>query len=348
MALNENTLTLYTNRDPKTATLTATVSPDNATDKTVAWTSADEKVATVENGVVTAVGNGTTTITAQAGEKTATCVVTVRTYSSGGGSSSPSYSVTAPGKTENGTVTVSPRSAEKGETVTVTVKPDSGYTLETLTVTDKNGKELKLTDKGDGKYTFTMPSGKVNVKATFMEDNSLLNFFYDVPNDAYYFEPVKWAVEKNITTGVGNNLFAPNGDCTRAQIVTFLWRAAGSPEPKGTSSFTDISSGSYYAKAVAWAVENGITEGTGNGQFSPDKVCTRAQAVTFLFRALSAKAASAANFSDVPANSYYADAVGWAAENGVTEGIGGGKFAPNNDCTRAQIVTFLFRAYQGK
>ena len=348
IALNENTLTLYTNRDPKTATLTATVSPDNATDKTVAWTSADEKVATVENGVVTAVGNGTTTITAQAGEKTATCVVTVRTYSSGGGSSSPSYSVTAPGKTENGTVTVSPRSAEKGETVTVTVKPDSGYTLETLTVTDKNGKELKLTDKGDGKYTFTMPSGKVNVKATFMEDNSLLNFFYDVPNDAYYFEPVKWAVEKNITTGVGNNLFAPNGDCTRAQIVTFLWRAAGSPEPKGTSSFTDISSGSYYAKAVAWAVENGITEGTGNGQFSPDKVCTRAQAVTFLFRALSAKAASAANFSDVPANSYYADAVGWAAENGVTEGIGGGKFAPNNDCTRAQIVTFLFRAYQGK
>ena len=120
IALNENTLTLYTNRDPKTATLTATVSPDNATDKTVAWTSADEKVATVENGVVTAVGNGTTTITAQAGEKTATCVVTVRTYSSGGGSSSPSYSVTAPGKTENGTVTVSPRSAEKGDTVTIT------------------------------------------------------------------------------------------------------------------------------------------------------------------------------------------------------------------------------------
>ena len=347
IALNENTLTLYTNRDPKTATLTATVSPDNATNKTVAWTSADEKVATVENGVVTAVGNGTTTITAQAGDKTATCVVTVRTYSSGGGSSSPSYPVTTPGKTENGTVTVSPRSAEKGDTVTITVKPDSGYQLDDLTVTDKNGKELKLTDKGNGKYTFTMPASKVEINATFAKEVET-SPFSDVSTSAYYYEAVKWAQEKGITGGIGNGLFGPNQPCTRAQIVTFLWRVAGSPEPKSMSSFSDVSADSYYAKAVAWAVENGITTGTGDGKFSPDATCTRAQSVTFLFRAIGKLVDSKAEFSDVLTDSYYANAVAWAVENGVTNGIGDGLFGPDNSCTRAQIVTFLFRAYQGK
>lgn len=266
-------------------------------------------------------------------------------YSSGS-SSDPTYSVSTPSKTENGSVTVSPKSASKGDTVTVTVKPDSGYVLETLTVTDKNGNELTLKDKGDGKYTFTMPAGKVEVKATFMEDNSMLNFFYDVPNNAYFYEAVKWAVENGITTGVGNDLFAPEQPCTRAQIVTFLWRAAGSPEPKGAASgMTDVVSGSYYEKAVAWAIENGITTGTTTTTFSPDVTCTRAQAVTFLARALKAKAASAAEFSDVPTGSYFADAVAWAAANGVTEGIGGGLFGSDNDCTRGQIVTFLYRAY---
>lgn len=265
-------------------------------------------------------------------------------YSSGS-SYDPTYSVTVD-KTKNGTVTVSPKSASKGDTVTVTVKPDSGYVLETLTVTDKNGNELTLKDKGNGKYTFTMPAGKVEVKATFMEDNSMLNFFYDVPNNAYFYEAVKWAVENGITTGVGNDLFAPEQPCTRAQIVTFLWRAAGSPEPKGAASgMTDVVSGSYYEKAVAWAIENGITTGTTTTTFSPDVTCTRAQAVTFLARALKAKAASAAEFSDVPTGSYFADAVAWAAANGVTEGIGGGLFGSDNDCTRGQIVTFLYRAY---
>ena len=262
-----------------------------------------------------------------------------------GSSSAPTYSVTVD-KTENGSVTVSPKSASKGDTVTVTVKPDSGYVLETLTVTDKNGNELTLKDKGDGKYTFTMPAGKVEVKATFMEDNSMLNFFYDVPNGAYFYEAVKWAVKNGITTGVGNDLFAPEQPCTRAQIVTFLWRAAGSPEPKGAASgMTDVVSGGYYEKAVAWAIENGITTGTTTTTFSPDVTCTRAQAVTFLARALKAKAASAAEFSDVPTGSYFADAVAWAAANGVTEGIGGGLFGSDNDCTRGQIVTFLYRAY---
>lgn len=267
-------------------------------------------------------------------------------YSGGSSSYDPTYSVSTPSKTEHGTVTVSPKSASKGDRVTVTVKPDSGYVLETLTVTDKNGNELTLKDKGNGKYTFTMPAGKVEVKATFMEDNSMLNFFYDVPNNAYFYEAVKWAVENGITTGVGNDLFAPEQPCTRAQIVTFLWRAAGSPEPKGAASgMTDVVSGSYYEKAVAWAIENGITTGTTTSTFSPDATCTRAQAVTFLARALKAKAASAAEFSDVPTGSYFADAVAWAAANGVTEGIGGGLFGSDNDCTRGQIVTFLYRAY---
>ena len=267
-------------------------------------------------------------------------------YSGGSSSYDPTYSVSTPSKTEHGTVTVSPKNASKGDRVTVTVKPDSGYILETLTVTDKNGNELTLKDKGNGKYTFTMPAGKVEVKATFMEDNSMLNFFYDVPNNAYFYEAVKWAVKNGITTGVGNDLFAPEQPCTRAQIVTFLWRAAGSPEPKGAASgMSDVVSGSYYEKAVAWAIENGITTGTTTSTFSPDATCTRAQAVTFLARALKAKAASAAEFSDVPTDSYFADAVAWAAANGVTEGIGGGLFGSDNDCTRGQIVTFLYRAY---
>ncbi len=257
----------------------------------------------------------------------------------------PTYAVSAPAA-ENGKIAVSPKNASAGSTVTITVKPDSGYVLETISVTDKNGNDLKLTDKGGGKYTFTMPASKVEVKATFMEDNSVLNFFYDVPNDAYYYEAVKWAVENGITGGVGNSLFAPNQPCTRAQIVTFLWRAAGSPEPKNMSNFSDVPADSYYAKAVAWAVENGITTGTGDGKFSPDATCTRAQSVTFLFRASKASANGAPAFSDVAATAYYAEAVKWATDNGITNGIGDNLFGSDNDCTRAQIVTFLYRMYQ--
>ena len=277
-------------------------------------------------------------------------VALVKKPSSGGGSSSggsTTYPVATPSKTENGTVTVSPRSAEKGDSVTITVKPDSGYQLDELTVTDKNGKELKLTDKGNGKYTFTMPASKVEINATFVKEIET-SPFSDVSTSAYYYEAVKWAQEKGITGGIGNGLFGPNQPCTRAQIVTFLWRAAGSPEPKSMSSFSDVSADSYYAKAVAWAVENGITTGTGDGKFSPDATCTRAQSVTFLFRAIGKLVDSKAEFSDVLTESYYANAVAWAVENGVTNGIGDGLFGPNNSCTRAQIVTFLFRAYQGK
>ena len=266
---------------------------------------------------------------------------------SGGGSSSSSrrYDVSAP-SVKHGDVTVSPKSASKGDTVTITVKPDSGYELDTLTVKDASGSKIKVKDKGDGKFTFTMPASKVTVSAEFAEIETL--DFADVPTDAYYYEAVKWAAKKGITGGIGNGLFGPNQPCTRAQIVTFLWRAAGSPEPKTMSSFADVSMDAYYAKAVAWAVENGITTGTGDGKFSPDATCTRAQSVTFLFRAIGKLVDSKAEFSDVLADSYYANAVDWAVENGVTNGIGDGLFGPDNSCTRAQIVTFLYRAYQGK
>ena len=258
----------------------------------------------------------------------------------GGGGGALTYDVTID-KTANGSITASAKSASKGDAVTLTVTPDKGYALDALTVLDQDGKEVKLTEK-DGKYTFTMPAGKVTVKGSFAK---LAPTFSDVPADAWYAEAVKWAAEKEITGGIGGGLFGPNEPCTRAQIVTFLWRAASSPEPKAASSFADVTAGSYYAKAVAWAVENGITTGVGGSSFAPDLPCDRAQAVTFLFRALSAKAAGKAEFSDVPAGSYYADAVAWAAANGVTTGVGGDKFAPTDGCTRAQIVTFLYRAY---
>ena len=267
--------------------------------------------------------------------------------SSDGGSSSSSrrYDVSAP-SVKHGDVTVSPKTASKGDTVTITVKPDSGYELDTLTVKDASGSKIKVKDKGDGKFTFTMPASKVTVSAEFAEIETL--DFADVSTDAYYYEAVKWAAKKGITGGIGNGLFGPNQPCTRAQIVTFLWRAAGSPEPKAMSSFADVSTDAYYAKAVAWAVENGITTGTGDGKFSPDATCTRAQSVTFLFRAIGKLVDSKAEFSDVLTDSYYANTVAWAVENGVTNGIGNGLFGPDNSCTRAQIVTFLYRAYQGK
>ena len=335
-----------------TQTLAATILPSDAANKSVSWSSDNPSVATVDkNGTVTAVAAGTANITVKTvdGEKTAVCAVTVTAKSSGGGSTgggSFSYSVTTPGKTENGTVTVSPRSAEKGDSVTITVKPDSGYRLDDLTVTDKNGKELELTDKGNGKYTFTMPASKVEIKAAFVKEVET-SPFSDVSTSAYYYEAVKWAQEKGITGGIGNGLFGPNQPCTRGQIVTFLWRAAGSPAPKSVSMpFTDVPKGSYYETAVLWAVENGITKGTSDTTFSPDATCSRAQIVTFLWRSQKSPAVGSLNpFTDVSANAYYTDAVLWAVEENITKGTTATTFSPDADCTRAQIVTLLYRAY---
>ena len=268
--------------------------------------------------------------------------------------SDPTYAVSAP-TVENGSVTVSPKNASAGSTVTITVKPDSGYVLETISVTDKNGNDLKLTDKGGGKYTFTMPASKVEVKATFMEDNSVLNFFYDVPNDAYYYEAIKWAAENGITGGVGNSLFAPNQPCTRGQIVTFLWRAAGSPVVNYAMNMTDVAEDAYYGEAVRWALSEGITTGIGDTAFGPDAACTRAQAVAFLFRYAAANGMDAVTLADLISGfadaasvpGYAVSAMNWALSQGIMKGSGT-QLLSGNTCTRAQIVTFLWRLYTEK
>ena len=279
----------------------------------------------------------------------------VKKPSSGGGFSSgsffSSYPVTTPGKTENGTVTVSTKNATSGSTVTITVKPDDGFKLDELTVIDKNGNELKLTDKGNGKYTFTMPASKVEVNATFVKEVET-SPFGDVSTSAYYYKAVKWAQKKGITGGIGNGLFGPNQPCTRAQIVTFLWRAAGSPVVNYAMNMSDVPEGSYYAEAVRWALSEGITTGTTENTFSPDSECTRAQAVAFLFRYAVSEAVTlqelVSGFSDADSVPGYAlPAMNWALAEEIVQG-NGSKLMPNDSCTRAQIVTFLFRAYQGK
>ena len=262
-----------------------------------------------------------------------------------GSSSDPTYSVTVD-KTENGSVTVSPKNASKGETVTITTKPSEGYELGSIEVLDKNGDSLKLKDLGNGKYSFVMPDGKVSVEAEFVK--TAATSFADVPANAYFADAVKWAVDKGITNGLSDTMFGPYASCTRAQIVTFLWRAAGSPEPKTASSFTDVPVSAYYAKAVAWAVENGITNGMTETTFAPNATCTRGQSVTFLYRALKGTASGSTNFTDVKSDAFYADAISWAVANNVTNGTSNTTFSPNADCTRAEIVTFLYRAYQGK
>lgn len=267
-----------------------------------------------------------------------------RKSSGSSGSSTPRYEVTAPGQTAGGTVSVSPKNAAKGSTVTITVTPAEGYEVGSVTAKDAKGNTIAVTDKGNGKYTFIMPGSKVSIGTAFTKTPET-SPFDDVSVDAYYFDAVKWAADKGITGGVSDNLFAPDDGCTRAHIVTFLWRAAGSPEPKSMASFTDVTASAYYAKAVAWAVENGVTNGTTATTFDPDAVCTRAQAVAFLARALNGKGGSAVAFTDVPADSYYADAVAWAVANRVTNGVSSDRFAPDNSCTRAQITAFLYRAY---
>ena len=257
--------------------------------------------------------------------------------------SDPTYAVSTP-TAENGKIAVSPRYAERGERVTVTVTPDEGCELESLTVIDSRGDELTLTDLGNGRYRFMMPARRVEVKASFVKSVEV-SPFSDVSTTAYYYEAVKWAREKGITGGIGNGLFGPNQPCTRGQIVTFLWRAAGSPVVNYAMNMTDVAEDAYYGEAVRWALSEGITTGAGESSFSPDATCTRAQAVTFLARALNANASGKAEFGDVPTDSYFAEAVAWAAANGITTGVGGGKFAPADGCTRGQIVTFLYRAY---
>ena len=321
---------------------------------------ADQTLSVAENGTVilptpTRSGSyafrywtdGTTTYAAGA-EYTVTKEATLTavwryTGSSSSSSSSTRYTVSVP-SVANGSVSVTPTSATKGATVTITVKPNEGYELGKLTVTDQSGNRLSLTDKGNGKHTFTMPAGKVSVDATFAKIEMTINF-RDVKQSDYYYDAVKWAVEKGITEGTSATTFSPNVSCTRAQMVTFLWRAAGSPVPKSTNNpFKDISSTDYFYNAVLWAVESDITTGTGADTFSPNAKVNRAQTVTFLYRAAGSPASGSSSFSDVPESAYFAKAVAWADANDITNGTSNVKFSPNADCTRGQIVTLLYRA----
>ena len=337
-----------------TETLTPVFTPTDATEKTVTWTSSDKTVATVDqNGKVTAVGVGTATITVltKDGGYTDTCTVTVSNPSSSSGSHTTYYPVNTPAKSEGGSVVVSPKSASKGAAVTVTVTPESGYQVSSVQAVDEDGKKLTLTDKGDGKYSFVMPGSKVEVSASFaqVQKPEETSPYRDVSKDSYYYDAVQWASDKGITNGVADGVFAPDWVCTRGQIVTFLWRSVGSPAPKTTEMpFADVAEDAYYAQAVLWAVENGITKGTSETTFSPDQTCTRAHAVAFLYRLAGSPAVTGSSFQDVTADAYYNAAVAWAVQQGITNGTSETTFSPDETCTRAQIVTFLYRMDQAK
>ena len=346
-------------------------------DYTCTVKSDDETVATAElkggKIVVTPVSTGTANITAtytknsgaaegiallDEGEATpdntltATFTVTVEKESSGGGSSGSSsdHERTYAIVTEddgNGSVTVSADEASAGTRITVTVKPDTGYELDELTVTDAKNKDLKLTKRSESTYTFHMADSKVTVEVSFARDGEAEkpgSLFDDVSANAYYADAVKWAVEQGITSGTSATTFSPDMSCTRAQIVTFLWRANGSPKADGANPFTDVSADAYYYDAVLWAVKEGITSGTTAATFSPDATVTRGQTVTFLYRATGAPAVTGGSFADVAADTYYAGAVAWAVKEGVTSGTSATTFSPDAPCTRGQIVTFLYHA----
>ena len=354
VTLNQTSLTMKTNQ---TATLTATVNPSDDAVQDVNWTSSDTNVATINTRgttcEVTAVGVGTATITVTTadGSHTASCTVTVTRASSSGGSHTTYYPVNTPAKSEGGSVVVSQKSASKGSAVTVTVTPESGYQVSSVQAVDKDGKKLTLTDKGDGKYTFVMPGSKVEVFASFaqVQKPEETSPYRDVSKDSYYYDAVQWASNKGITNGVADSVFAPDWVCTRGQIVTFLWRSVGSPAPKTAKMpFADVAEDAYYAQAVLWAVENGITKGTSETTFSPDQTCTRAHAVAFLYRLVGSPAVTGSSFQDVAADAYYNAAVAWAVQQGITNGTSETTFSPDETCTRAQIVTFLYRMDQAK
>ena len=306
---------------------------------------------TVSPSAALTTSNTSVTISYTEGDvtRTATQAITVNPAAPTGGGIyiPPTYKVESTvSEDADGTVSVSKSNAKKGDTVTITVTPDRYYKTSGVIVKDASGRMIAVTDNGNGTFTFQMPDSKVTVEPVFSWDNP----FVDVAGDAYYAPAVEWALKNEVTDGTSDTTFSPDAGCTRGQIVTFLWRAAGCPEPAGRSSFTDVSADAYYAKAVAWAAEQGITGGTGDGKFSPDAICTRSQSITFIYRSEQAQGGGMQGewmfqnpFTDVNLEDYYGEAVMWAVANGVTGGTTATTFSPNADCTRAQIVTFLYR-----
>ena len=350
VTLSQNEAHLYYNRTPNTLTLTATVAPDNATDKTVTWTSSNPSVATVENGVVTAVACGTAVITATAADgsgASASCTVTVSSYLP---PANPNYRITVEA-TQGGTVTADPTAAKAGATVTLTPVPDRGYQVGAVAVTDRFGDPVAVTENADGTYTFTMPNGQVTVTVTFAEAPLP---FPDVAEGDWFYDAVRYAYENGLMDGVGDNLFAPNSETTRAQLVTILYRLEGEPEVSGTSGFTDVEAGTWYTDAVAWAAANGIVNGVSETEFAPGKDITREQLATILFRYAEAKGYDVSARADLSAypdadqiQSYATESVAWAVAEGLIQGFEDNTLRPAGNATRAQIATILMRFCEG-
>ena len=350
VTLSQNQASLYYNRTPNTLTLTATVAPDNATNQAVTWTSSDSTVAAVDqNGVVTALARGTAVITATAADgrgASASCTVTVSSYLP---PANPNYRITVEA-TQGGTVTADPTAAKAGATVTLTPVPDRGYQVGAVAVTDRFGDAVAVTEQADGTYTFTMPNGQVTVTVTF-EQAPLP--FPDVTEGDWFYDAVRYAYETGLMDGVGDNLFAPNSETTRAQLVTILYRLAGEPEPGGDSGFADVAAGTWYTDAVVWAAENGIVNGTTDTTFAPGEDITREQLVTVLYRYAESKGydvSASADLSGYPdagqVQDYAQPAMAWAVAEGIVEGVDG-NLNPAGNATRAQIATILMRFCEG-
>ena len=351
VTLSQTQASLYCNRTPNTLALTARVAPDNATNKAVNWTSSDSAVATVDqNGVVTAVAPGTAVITATAADgrgASASCTVTVSSYLP---PANPNYRIPVEA-TQGGTVTADPTAAKAGATVTLTPAPDRGYQVGSVAVTDRFGDPVAVTEQADGTYTFVMPNGQVTVTVTFAEAPLP---FHDVTEGDWFYDAVRYAYETGLMDGVGDNLFAPNSQTTRAQLVTILYRLAGEPEPGGDSGFSDVAAGTWYTDAVVWAAENGIVNGTTDATFAPGEDITREQLVTVLYRYAESKGydvSASADLSGYPdadqIQSYAAESVAWAVAEGLIQGFEDNTLRPAGNATRAQIATILMRFCEG-
>ena len=350
VTLSQNQASLYYNRTPNTLTLTATVAPDNATNRAVTWASSNPSVAKVENGVVTALARGTAVITATAADgsgASASCTVTVSSYLP---PANPNYRITVEA-TQGGTVTADPTAAKAGTTVTLTPVPDRGYQVGSVAVTDRFGDAVAVTEQADGTYTFTMPNGQVTVTVTFAEAPLP---FPDVTEGDWFYDAVRYAYETGLMDGVEDSLFAPNSETTRAQLVTILYRLAGEPEPGGDSGFSDVAAGTWYTDAVAWAAENGIVNGVSETEFAPGKDITREQLATILFRYAEAKGYDVSARADLSAypdadqiQSYAAESVAWAVAEGLIQGFEDNTLRPAGNATRAQIATILMRFCEG-
>ena len=343
VSLNTSTLNLI---EGGTGTLIATVEPSNATNKNVTWESSNKSVATVDaNGLVTAVsaGNATITVTTVDGGKTAACTVTVRPDIP---PANPNYKITVEA-TQGGTVTADPTAAKAGTTVTLTPVPDRGYQVGAVAVTDRFGDAVAVTEQADGTYTFTMPNGQVTVTVTFAEAPLP---FPDVTEGDWFYDAVRYAYETGLMDGVGDNLFAPNSETTRAQLVTILYRLAGEPEPGGDSGFSDVAAGTWYTDAVAWAAQNGIVNGVSDTEFAPGDDITREQLAAILYRYAACQGydvsqrADLSGFGDASSISGYAqEALSWAHAQGLVLGFEDGSLRPQGTASRAQIAAVLMR-----